>query len=401
MRILQLCNKVPWPPKDGGAIAMLTICKGFSLLGHEVDVLAMNTHKHHTSIQDIPESLKEKVNFQLVEVPAKITMGGLIGNLLFSQLPYNARRFLDESFANQLIKTLRNNEYDVIQLEGLYLCPYISLIREHSSALIAYRAHNVEHEIWERTAAVTPGIKRIYLQLLAKRIKKFEIGHLNDYDVLIPITDRDGDILDQLGNTKPKHTTQAGIDLATLVPRAGKLEYPSVFHIGALDWAPNQEGLLWFLENVWMKLHQKYPELKFYVAGRNAPDWLESKLKYKNVEYLGEIEDAYAFMNSKAIMVVPLLSGSGMRVKIIEGLALGKAIISTAIGAEGIAVENNKHFILADDANSFIEGIIKLINDRSKYDQLCKNAVDFTNEHFDNMAFAESLIDFYKQQINA
>lgn len=401
MRILQLCNKVPWPPKDGGTIAMLTLSKGFSLLGHEVHVLAMNTHKHHIALDKIPENLKEKVKFRLVDVPAKITLSGLLHNYLFSKLPYNASRFIDEKFSQKLIKLLRKKDFDLIQLEGLYLCPYIPLIREHSSALISYRAHNVEHEIWERTAAVTPGIKRIYLKSLANRIKKFEIAHLNKYDVLVPITDRDGEILDQLGNKMPRHTTQTGIDLATLVPKANMLEYPSVFHIGALDWAPNQEGLIWFLENCWMQLQKKYPQLKFYVAGRNAPEWLESKLNYQNVIYLGEVEDAYAFLNSKAVMIVPLLSGSGMRVKIIEGLALGKAIVSTTIGAEGIAIEDKKHLIIANSTDEFIQGISQLIDNRPMYDQLCKNAVDFIHEKFDNLAFAESLIDFYKQHLNA
>lgn len=401
MRILQVCNKVPWPPKDGGAIATLTMSKGFALLGHDVHVLAMNTKKHHITMEEIPDDLKERMHFELVDVPAKITVAGVLGNFLFSDLPYNASRFLSDNFSRKLENLLQENEFDLIQLEGLYLCPYIPIIREHSTALISYRAHNVEHEIWERTAAVTPGIKRIYLKLLASRIKKFELNHLNSYDVLVPITDRDGEILDQLGNNKPRHTTQTGIDLATLVPKAGQLEYPSVFHLGALDWAPNQEGLMWFLENCWLKLQPKYPELKFYVAGRNAPDWLQSKLQYKNVVFLGEIEDAYAFMNSKAIMVAPLLSGSGMRVKIIEGLALGKAIVSTSIGAEGIAVEKGKHILLADEPGEFMHGVSQLIEDRNLYDKLCKNAIDFIHEKFDNLAIAESLTDFYKQHLNA
>ncbi|MGQ7870529.1 glycosyltransferase family 4 protein [Sunxiuqinia sp. sy24] len=400
MRILQLCHKSPWPPKDGGAIAMLTMAKGFSLLGHEVHVLAMNTRKHQIQIEEIPDDLKEKMHLKLADVPAKITLFGAIANLLFSKLPYNATRFMEVDFNRQLTKLLKETEFDLIQLEGLYLCSYIPTIREYSKAQIAYRAHNVEHEIWERTALVTPGLKRIYLKGLAQRIKQFELSQLNKYDLLVPITDRDGEILDQLGNKKPRHTAQTGIDLATLVPKAGQLEYPSLFHLGALDWAPNQEGLLWFLENVWSKLHKQYPNLKFYVAGRNAPEWLQAKLHYKNVIFLGEIEDAYTFMNSKAIMVVPLLSGSGMRVKIIEGLALGKAIVSTTIGAEGIAVQKGKHILLVDDADEFIQTISQLIGNRDLYDQLCKNAIDFIHEKFDNLAIAESLIDFYKQHLH-
>ena len=90
-----------------------------------------------------------------------------------------------------------------------------------------------------------------------------------------------------------------------------------------------------------------------------------------------------------------------MRVKIIEGLALGKAIISTSIGAEGIAIVKDKHLLVADDPSGFIEAVDKLIRDRASYDQLCKNAIDFIHKKFDNLAIAESLIDFYKLHINA
>lgn len=399
MRILQLMNKVPWPPKDGGAIACLNMTKGFSMLGHEVTVLCMNTSKHHVHIKDMPVHLRNKAEFRLVEVPASINWFEAALNLLFSRLPYNAQRFISEEFRLELIKLLTKNSYDIIQLEGLYLCPYIPVIRKYSEALIAYRAHNIEYEIWERTATLSEGLRSNYLRNLSKRIKRFEINHLNTYDLLVPITDRDGQILDALGNTKPRHTSQTGIDFASLVPTAKKLEFPSLFHIGALDWAPNQEGLIWFFDNCWSKIHHENPQLKFYLAGRNAPEWFERHIKLEGVEYLGEINDAYDFINSKAVMVVPLFSGSGMRIKIIEGMALGKPIVTTDIGTEGIPTENGRNILIANDAVQFTEAITRLINDRALSDEIGKNAIGFIQEKFDNLSQAGALIEFYKTYI--
>ena len=398
MRILQLMNKVPWPPKDGGAIACLNMTKGFSMLGHEVTVLSMNTSKHHIRIKDMPDDVKSKADFRLVEVPASINWLEATLNLLFSKLPYNAQRFISDEFSNELAKLLTEKTFDVIQLEGLYLCPYIPVIREYSKALIAYRAHNIEYEIWERTAKLSEGFRSKYLRNLSKRIKRFEISYLNSYDLLVPITDRDGIILDKLGNTKPRHTSQTGIDFASLVPTARKLEFPSLFHIGALDWAPNQEGLIWFFNHCWPKIHQGNPNLKFYLAGRNAPEWFERIIKQEGVEYLGEINDAYDFINSKAVMVVPLFSGSGMRIKIIEGMALGKPIVTTDIGTEGIPTESGKNILIANDADCFTEAINQLINDRSLSDWIGTNAIGFIQEKYDNLSQAEALVEFYKQQ---
>ncbi len=401
MRILQLMNKVPWPPNDGGAIACLNMTKGFSMLGHDVTVLCMNTSKHHISIKDMPLQISSTAEFRLVEVPASINWMEAALNLLFSKLPYNAHRFISDEFSIELIKLLTENTFDIIQLEGLYLCPYIPVIRKYSKALITYRAHNIEYEIWERTATLSHGLRSNYLRNLSKRIKRFEINHLNTYDILVPITDRDGKILDSLGNTKPRHTSQTGIDFASLVPTAKKLEFPSLFHIGALDWAPNQEGLIWFFDHCWSKIHDENPQLKFYLAGRNAPEWFERRIKLDGVEYLGEINDAYDFMNSKAVMVVPLFSGSGMRIKIIEGMALGKPIVTTDIGTEGIPTENGNNILIANDAEQFHEAITRLINDRELSDNIGKNAIGFIQEKFDNISQAGALINFYKSYINS
>ncbi len=399
MRILQVTNKVPYPTKDGGAIACMNLTKGFSHLGHEVTVLAMNTAKHHTSLDEFPEVVKSLADFRLVDVPARINALKALINLLFSQQPYNASRFITDNFSSELIKLLADREFDIIQLEGLYVCPYISLIRDYSKALIVYRAHNIEHEIWERSANMAKGLKRFYLKNLAARIRKFETRLLNNYDVLVPITQRDEMILNKLGNRKPSMVSQTGIDSSVLFPNARNLEHPSLFHIGSMEWAPNQEGLLWFARNVWPLLNNKYPDLKFYVAGRNAPSWLERRLDQPNIEFLGEVPDAYEFMNSKSIMIVPLFSGSGMRVKIIEGMALGKSIVSTPIGAEGIEVEVNKHILIAESVDEFVAAISKLVDDRELFDRIGKNAIGFIHEKFDNLAAAGKLIDFYKDNI--
>lgn len=397
MRILQLMNKVPWPPKDGGAIACLNMTKGFSMLGHEVTVLSMNTSKHHVRIKDMPLDLRKKADFRLVEVPASINWFEAALNLLFSDMPYNAQRFISDEYTTELVKLLNEKKFDVIQLEGLYLCPYIPVIRQYSEARIAYRAHNIEYEIWERTAKLSEGFRSKYLRNLSTRIKKFEESYLNTYDLLIPITDRDGMILDELGNTKPRHTSQTGIDFASLVPTAKKLEFPSLFHIGALDWAPNQEGLIWFFNRCWPIIHERHPEMKFYLAGRNAPDWFERLVRKDGVVYLGEINDAYDFINSKAIMIVPLFSGSGMRIKIIEGMALGKPIVTTDIGTEGIPTENGKNILIANDVDQFVDAIEQLINDRELANRIGKSAIGFIQEKFDNLSQAEALVEFYKK----
>lgn len=399
MNILQITNKVPYPVKDGGAIACMNLTRGFSFLGHKVTIVAMNTVKHNITLNEIPDSIKELADFKLVNVPARISPVSALLNLVFSKKPYNAVRFISGTFANELRKILQANSFDIIQLEGLYVCPYIPMIRKYSQAKIVYRAHNIEHEIWSRTAVMAKGIEKWYLKILAKRIKIFETQLLNKYDLLVPITERDGVILDKLGNKKPRHISQTGIDSSVLIPNVKNLVHPTLFHIGSLEWAPNQEGLIWFVENCWPEIREKYPHLQFFIAGRNAPDWFKRKMNQPNIVFLGEIADAYEFINSKSIMVVPLHSGSGMRIKIIEGMALGKPIVTTNVGTEGISTTSGLNIVIAEDAKGFVDSIALLIENREFFDKISRNAIEYIHSKFDNLTSAGALIEFYKKYI--
>lgn len=394
MKILFLTNKVPYPPKDGGSIASFGLMKAFADSGHQVTVMAMNTAKHHITPFEIPEEIQSLITFHLVEVPARISIYDLIKNLLFSTLPYNADRFIDKQYKNKLKSLLTTFDFDIIQLEGLYLCPYISTIRKYSKAKIAYRAHNIEHEIWERTTLQSKGIKKMYLKILTNRLRKFETAAIDTYDFVIPITDRDKEFLRIMGNTKPALTISAGFDtdeVRTVNPNFSL----NLFFIGALDWSPNQEGLIWFIEKCWPYILKERPNTHLKIAGRNAPDWLIEKFKVANIEFLGEIEDAQKYISQNGIMIAPVLSGSGMRVKIIEGMLHQKAIVTTSIGCEGIDVKNEIHLFIADKETDFAKYIIALLGNRPKIVEIGEKAYKFVKEEYDNKYLVRKLTTFY------
>ncbi|MBQ1606060.1 MAG: glycosyltransferase, partial [Bacteroidales bacterium] len=180
MKILVLANKMPYPPKDGGAIATLSLARSLHRCGCEVDLLAMNTPKHFCRVEDIPAEISSEINFYAVEVDTTIKATKALKNLLFSSKPYNAERFVNEAFAERLKALLSEEQYDVVQLEGLYLCPYIETIRKFSSAKIALRAHNVEHEIWKRMVENEKSLpKRLYKGIIARRMRRFELSYIN------------------------------------------------------------------------------------------------------------------------------------------------------------------------------------------------------------------------------
>lgn len=397
MKILLLTNKIPYPPKDGGAIATLSLARSLAILGAKISILSLNTKKHYFDINLIPEEITNQIKFYSIDITTELTIKNALKNFIFSKKPYIAERFISEKYNKKLVEILKKDNFDIVQLEGLYMCSYINTIKKYSNAKISLRAHNIEHIIWQRKHKNEKNIlKKYYIKNLYKRILKYKLLYLNSYDALIPITAEDSSFFNNIGNTKPYHIVQTGISKEKYPINNENCEFTSFFHIGALDWMPNQEGLKWFIEKVWKIFKQKHPEYNFYIAGRNAPEKEITFFKKNNTCYLGEIENSIDFINSKSIMIVPLLSGGGMRVKIIEGMALGKVIISTSVGAEGIPVTNRKNILIANSPDEILNAMELIISDKELFAKISENAVNFIYNFYDNKVITEQLLNFYK-----
>lgn len=401
MNILQIYNKIPIPPKDGGSIAVYGLSECFVKLGHSVHLAALNTNKHYVNIDSLQDLIPKNLKIFYFDINTNIKPLRVLFNLLFSSLPYNAERFLSEGFNNILFDLLNKYEYDIIQIEGLYMLQYIQTIRNYSNAKISYRAHNVENEIWLNTLESEKNpIKRYYLKKLYNRIYKLEKDYINTYDLLVPITEKDAEYFKKEGNDKLVHTSPTGLDFSKYRCTDKKLDKFKFFHLGSLDWIPNQEGLLWFLNNIWPEIATKYKNATFTIAGRNAPDsFVEKITKYQNVIFNGEVDNAIEFMHDHTIMIVPLFSGSGMRIKIIEGLASGSIIITTSKGVEGIPAQNRKHLFIVNTVSDFLECIDQIVSDNFDLKEISNNAQQFISNNFDNFAVSKSLLEFYEEAI--
>ena len=353
MKILQVCHRVPFPPIDGGNIAMMNMALSLIAAGNEVHQFCLNTSRHFIDTKEIPIHIVEKLHLTTSAIDTRINVKDAFLNL-FQNDSYNIQRFYSTSVEHDLVKKLKSEEFDFVQLETLFSAPYISAIKKNSKAKIILRAHNVEHIIWERLALSQKNpIKKRYLTLLSKRLKKFELKTLHDVDAIIPITDIDEAHFRKLNYNGPMISLPLGVDLKEYIEFHNKDAALNLVHLGSMDWLPNREGVEWFLKKCWTTIHSKHPLLKLFLAGRDFPKELE-ELNPPNVIFQGRVDHANNYLSDKQIMIVPLFSGSGMRVKIIQGLVLGKTIISTTIGAEGIDITHGKNILLADTPEDFL-----------------------------------------------
>jgi glycosyltransferase involved in cell wall biosynthesis len=395
LKILQVSNRVPYPLNEGGTIGIYNYTRGFSELGCEVTLFAQAARKHRIDMEEAKRVLGGYGRFEVFPVNTDVNAWDAFKNL-FSDKSYNVERFYDPMYEQALIKELQQNEYDVIQIEGTFPALYSDVIFKHSkNAKVVLRQHNVEFQIWERLAknAKNP-IKKWYLSLLSKRLKRFERKHLNQYAALVPVTEDDGNLFKEMGCTIPIFPSPAGIDTEMWKP-SENISPKTLYHIGSLEWMPNLEAMLWFVEEVWPEILKQDPEVQFYVAGKGMPEHIKN-MDVTNVHMIGEVDSATDFVQDKSISVVPLKSGSGIRLKILEAMSAGKPVVSTTIGAQGIEYEPNTNIVIGDSATEFAHAVMRLLNDEAFDQKVRQEGRKLIEERYSNRSVVQRLIDFYQ-----
>jgi len=398
LHVLFICNKSPWPPGEGGPIAMNNLVTGLADAGHKVKVLAVNTNKYSVDAGKIPEVYRKITGIELVYIDLTVRPVPAFLNL-FTGKSYHVERFISENFEHKLIEVLEQNTFDIVQIETLYMTPYLKTIRKYSQAKVFLRAHNIEHMIWQRiTESTRNPLKKAYLKHVTKTLKEYELKSLDRYDGIIPISQVDAVFFEKMTET-PVKAISFGVDPDKVeMEDYGHPEF-ALFHIGSMNWMPNIEGIKWFLQEVWPLISEALPDLKIYLAGREMPEWLQ-QLGLKNVEIAGEVPDAYAFIRSKAISIAPLFSGSGIRIKIIESMALGRAVISTTIGAEGINYTDGENILIADDKQNFFEAVKMLYENTGKAKDIGMKARRLILEQHNNKQLIRQMVDFYREVLS-
>jgi glycosyltransferase involved in cell wall biosynthesis len=390
-----LCNKSPYPPSEGGPMAMNSLVTGLLEAGHTVKVMALNSNKYHVDLESIPQDYRDKTGIEFVDVNLSVRISEAFKNL-FSDESYHVKRFISQQFKDRLAEVLDKEKFDIVQLEMIYMAPYIDTIRAHSDAVIVLRAHNVEHLIWNRIAKKTVFFaKRWYINHLVRTLKKYEMSVLDRVDGIAAITPNDALFFRRVTAT-PVIDLPFGVNINKFHPVFEVGDAPTFYHIGSMDWMPNQEGIKWLLNNVWSDVLKRVPDAKLYLAGRNMPKWLTGTKK-KNVIVVGEVPDAHEFVNGNNVAIVPLFSGSGMRIKIIESMALGKTVITTTVGAEGIQYSEMDDIIIADNEPKMIENICRLYKHPEEAEAIGLNARRLIEEIYDNKKIINRLGIFYNE----
>jgi glycosyltransferase involved in cell wall biosynthesis len=392
MRILLLANKYPYPPRDGSSIAILSSLRAWVRAGAEVHLAALNPKKSRVDAQALPTDLQQKVQIHSFDINTDVTPWGALFNLL-GKRPYHISRFYRRDIAHYLERLLLEEQFDVLQWEGPFMGEYLPHFAQ-TTTTHWLRAHNVEHRIWVRMAERSRNpLKRWYLKLQANRLKSFELDFTRKMQALLAISEVDEQFFQREIPGLQSMVWLPGVDVQDY-PRWGNPEPNCITTLASFDWEPNREGVNWFLEEVMPLIR---PEVKIKIGGRNMPaEWK----KNPRVEWTEDVVNAKAFVLQGAVNFIPLWSGSGIRIKMVEGAAMGVPMVATTIAAEGSGLTHEKELVIADDARAFAAAIHQLLDDDKLREEYSLHARTFAEKHYDLASLGQNLMDFYRKNFS-
>lgn len=391
MKFLQICQKPPLPLTDGGCIAFHALTTGLIQSGHHVKVFTLFTDKHDFMPESMPVEYVQKTDIEGVYVDTNMNLVDVYSNFM-TRDPYNLSRFFSVDVDIRLTRLLQKEKYDCIILESIFTTPYLPTIRRNVNTKVVLRSHNVEHQIWDKLAKGEKNFfKRIYLSYLSKKLYKAEIEAWRSVDGIACISYDDLQFTRALSQ-KPAYLLPVAMPTQRPVEMHG--HELKVYHIGSMDWMPNLEAINGFIENTLPTVIKEFPSFEFHIAGRKMPASIHNK-KTPGIVSWGEVESAETFARNFQIMLVPLQSGSGIRIKILEAFAMGMAVISTEQGIRGIDVEDRKEYYKAESPEEWVEALRALQNPEERA-RIGKNAQSFMEDSYSNSKIIHPLVQFIK-----
>lgn len=388
LKVFHFSNKPPFPSKDGGCIAISDLLeKLISVDELDVSHFTLSTHKHPFKIEAYPERWKDKLKIESAYINTKPDVFNAL-KCLFKNKSYNVARFYSKNVENKIKALLKENQFDTAILESIYILPYLHLFKEKGVKVIV-RTHNAEHQIWASMAKNSSSLlKKWYFNQLTKQLKAYEKSECAKVDGIISITENDAAFFKK---AVPHVATIALPTSFDVSEKSQDYVLNDFYFLGAMDWAPNSEGIRWFLKEVIPNGFNG--KNNFYVAGRKLQKEL---FQHPDVRNAGEVKNASDFISQHGICIIPLQSGGGLKIKLLENMSLGKPIITTSEGIRGVNVTHKKEVLIANTPKEFRKQMKLLQSDIELRKELGKNAQAFIQDHFNQKLLTKRLIGFIK-----
>lgn len=380
MHILWLKSELLHPVDKGGRIRTYQTVRALART-HRVTYLTLDDGQAAPNALELAKEYAQEVVTVPFKSPAKMTpafFADLARNVA-SRLPYAVGKYKSKKFERE-IKRLAP-KVDVVVCD--FLAPACNVPKNLPVPVVLFQ-HNVEAEIWRRHYEVAKHpVKRAYFKNQYKRMLRFEKEACNRFDHVIAVSEQDAELMKKDYGATRVTAQPTGVDIDFFKPQPDAKRVPNeLVFLGSMDWLPNEDGVGWFADEIFGKLKAKCPEAKLKIVGRNPSAKVKKLAEIPGIEVTGTVPDVREYLAKSAALVVPLRIGGGTRLKIYEAMAMGIPVVSTTVGAEGLPLEPNEHFLKADDPESFAEACAKVIKDPAAAAAMGTRGADYVRARF-------------------
>ena len=370
MKVLVVDEEVPFPLNTGKRIRTWNLLRRLKDR-HEITFLSWGKGKAPADGVGV-----RFVNLgqELPAMQGPFFYASLLGNLL-SPLPYSVQRHAGKAMKQAVQALVAREKFDLIHCEWT---PYVEAVRDvmrHCPTVLS--AHNVEARIWERYLNTeTNLLKKEYIRIQHRKFDRFERDAARACAHVAAVSEKDALAFSSYGCQKVS-VVPNGVDEAYFYSRTDPVKPFNMVFTGSMDWRPNQDGISHFLTDIFPLVLKRLPEATCTVVGRNPPGWLSDMAKTTTgVQVTGTVDDVRPYIAGSPLYIVPLRVGGGSRLKILEALAMGKTVLSTTIGAEGLHLEDGEHLLLRDNDQDFADAAVEALLNPERFAGLAAKGRD-------------------------
>jgi glycosyltransferase involved in cell wall biosynthesis len=401
-KVLWLSHFIPFPPKGGNLQRSYNLIRELSKV-HDLTLLSFN----QSNIIGTPELLQiAKEHFSefcivadVIDIPSENSTVRRFFLLLKSLLPlrtYTVSWLESKEFARKLDQLISDNHFDIIHVDTISLAPYVSHLQDIK---IVLNHHNIESAMMLRRAENESNLfRKLYFYQEGIKLQKLEREICNKFALNITCSDLDSERLKSAASVTDCISIPNGVDLDYFQPIATQVKPKSLVFAGGLSWYPNLDAMTFFLKSVWPELVQQVPDISLTVIGKNPPTWmLDMQKEYSNLHVTGFVDDVRPYLAEAQIYICPIKDGGGTKLKVLDALAMGKALVGDAIACEGIDVVNNKSVIFASTPIEYINKIKFLIDNPEIGEELASNGAQLIREHYSFQGIGKKMANVYSE----
>ncbi len=377
-RLLLIDEEFPWPLNSGKRLRTYNLLRGLTRF-YDITYLAYGEPDSPAFRQLAQDGL----NPIAVRPPDRRQSGPkfyarLFLNL-FSPYPYIVTSHYTRRFQSRLHQELDAHRYDAVICEWT---PYTRFVKDLSGIRKIVNTHNIEAAIWRRYQQQEKSlVRRLYISLQRAKVENFETRCFHWLDGATAVSDAEARSIANLGVPYPVAAVDNGVD-TDYFACAANADPNLIIFSGAMDWRPNQDAALYFTEQILPRIRSKCPGAAFTIVGRTPPRQIQDLAKINGVTVTGTVDDVRPWVGRAAALVVPLRIGGGSRLKILEGMAMHKPIVSTAVGAEGLRVTDGRDILLADDPDDFADAVVRCLTDPGLRTRLGDNGRELVEREY-------------------